>query len=128
MAAATPFSPSSMSSICSCSSKLLKPESKTLDLPLGFLSSYASRTALYSLKTRASIKNGFGSGHGSALGARMVSAPPMKAPTILDFETSVFNKEKISLAGHEEVLLYSFHLMKTLRLFLIFFCLSIYLL
>lgn len=99
-AAATSFSPSSISTTCS-STKALKPDSKTLAFPLGFLSSSASRTALNSLKTRAS---GFGSGHGSGLAARMVSAPAINAPVILDFETSVFKKEKISLAGHEEVI------------------------
>jgi ketol-acid reductoisomerase len=37
--------------------------------------------------------------------AAMVSAAPAvgKAMPSLDFETSVFNKEKVSLAGHEEV-------------------------
>jgi hypothetical protein len=35
----------------------------------------------------------------------MVSAPPAVGTAMpsLDFETSVFNKEKVSLAGHEEV-------------------------
>ena len=33
----------------------------------------------------------------------MVSAPTIKHQTILDFETSVFKKEKISMAGHDEV-------------------------
>ncbi|KAL5571014.1 hypothetical protein UlMin_020611 [Ulmus minor] len=32
----------------------------------------------------------------------MVSAPTIKSPTKLDFETSVFKKEKINLAGHDE--------------------------
>lgn len=43
-------------------------------------------------------------GRGSALGARMVSAPSIgKAAPFLDFETSVFKKEKITLAGNDEV-------------------------
>lgn len=32
----------------------------------------------------------------------MVSMPAIKSPTMIDFETSVFNKEKITLAGHDE--------------------------
>lgn len=47
--------------------------------------------------------NGAAPGRGSALGCRMVSAPAIKPLTSLDFETSVFKKEKINLAGHEEV-------------------------
>ncbi|GJR73397.1 ketol-acid reductoisomerase, chloroplastic-like protein [Tanacetum coccineum] len=40
---------------------------------------------------------------GSALGAKMVSAPVIsRPPTLLDFETSVFNKEKINLDGYDE--------------------------
>ncbi|GJZ14413.1 hypothetical protein Tco_0549643 [Tanacetum coccineum] len=42
---------------------------------------------------------------GFALGAKMVSAPVIsRPPTLLDFETSVFNKEKINLAGYDEVI------------------------
>ncbi|PHT73105.1 hypothetical protein T459_23890 [Capsicum annuum] len=34
----------------------------------------------------------------------MVATPTaVKAPISLDFETSVFNKEKVTLSGHEEV-------------------------
>lgn len=32
----------------------------------------------------------------------MVSSSAVKAPVSLDFETSVFKKEKVSLAGYEE--------------------------
>ena len=32
----------------------------------------------------------------------MVSMPAIKPPTTLDFETSVFKKEKVTLAGHDE--------------------------
>lgn len=42
-------------------------------------------------------------GGGSVLGARMVSVPAIKPLTSLAFETSVFKKEKIDLAGHDEV-------------------------
>lgn len=40
---------------------------------------------------------------GGALGTRMVSAPPVTLPASLDFETSIFKKERINLAGHDEV-------------------------
>ncbi|KAL0306807.1 UNVERIFIED_CONTAM: Ketol-acid reductoisomerase, chloroplastic [Sesamum radiatum] len=78
------------------SSKALKPSSKAPALSLGFLSS--SSPSLRSL--RASRAGSPASG--SALAARMVSAPTMKPPALLDFETSVFTKEKINLAGHDE--------------------------
>ncbi|XP_030958865.1 lipoyl synthase, chloroplastic-like [Quercus lobata] len=32
----------------------------------------------------------------------MVSVPAIKAPTLLDFDTKVFKKEKVNLDGHEE--------------------------
>ncbi|XP_076906183.1 ketol-acid reductoisomerase, chloroplastic-like [Bidens hawaiensis] len=51
--------------------------------------------------TSRSLKAAARSG-GSALGAKMVSAPAITRPTLLDFDTSVFNKEKINLAGHDE--------------------------
>ncbi|WVZ03573.1 hypothetical protein V8G54_024379 [Vigna mungo] len=38
----------------------------------------------------------------AALGARNVAAPAVAPPPSLDFETSVFLKEKINLAGHDE--------------------------
>ncbi|XP_020596446.1 ketol-acid reductoisomerase, chloroplastic isoform X2 [Phalaenopsis equestris] len=42
-------------------------------------------------------------GGGAVLGARMVAAPIISNPVpSLDFETSVFKKEKVNLAGHEE--------------------------
>ncbi|XP_074569733.1 ketol-acid reductoisomerase, chloroplastic-like [Curcuma longa] len=42
-------------------------------------------------------------GRGSALGAQMVSVPSIgKAAPFLDFETSVFKKEKVTLSGNEE--------------------------
>ena len=46
---------------------------------------------------------GGGNAVGSALGARMVSAPAIKPLISLDFDTSVFKKEKVNLAGHDEV-------------------------
>ncbi|KAF5952626.1 hypothetical protein HYC85_010570 [Camellia sinensis] len=99
MSAATSFSPSvaAAAGSASSSSKTLKPASKTLGFNLGFLSSSSSKTALKSLKAQVMLGNRFGLG--SALGARMDSMPEM---TSLDFESSVFKKEKITLAGHDE--------------------------
>ncbi|KAF8407178.1 hypothetical protein HHK36_006304 [Tetracentron sinense] len=102
MAAATSFAPSvaatPSSSSSSSSSKTLKPVLKTVGLNLGFISS--SKT-LKPLIARVFTRNASLSG-GSALGARMVSMPAIKPMTSLDFETSVFKKEKVTLAGHEE--------------------------
>ncbi|KAG2411289.1 hypothetical protein I3760_Q014500 [Carya illinoinensis] len=39
---------------------------------------------------------------GSALGAKMVSVPAIKPLTLLDFETKVFKKENVNLAGNDE--------------------------
>ncbi|CAL5330988.1 unnamed protein product [Camellia sinensis] len=99
MSAATSFSPSvaAAAGSASSSSKTLKPASKTLGFNLGFLSSSSSKTALKSLKAQVMLGNRVGLG--SAPGARMDSMPEM---TSLDFESSVFKKEKITLAGHDE--------------------------
>ncbi|RHN45073.1 Ketol-acid reductoisomerase [Medicago truncatula] len=35
----------------------------------------------------------------------MVSAPPATLPAKLDFETSIFKKERVNLAGHEEFIM-----------------------
>ncbi|RID47442.1 hypothetical protein BRARA_I04036 [Brassica rapa] len=43
-----------------------------------------------------------GNGTGSSLSARMVASSAVRAPVSLDFETSVFKKEKVSLAGYDE--------------------------
>ncbi|CAL5380783.1 unnamed protein product [Camellia sinensis] len=99
MLATTSFSPSvaAAAGSASSSSKTLKPASKTLGFNLGFLLSSSSKTALKSLKAQVMLGNRVGLG--SALGARMVSMPEM---TSLDFDSSVFKKEKITLAGHDE--------------------------
>ncbi|KAL0354055.1 UNVERIFIED_CONTAM: Ketol-acid reductoisomerase, chloroplastic [Sesamum angustifolium] len=78
------------------SSKALKPSSKAPALSLGFLSSSSPSLRLLRASRAGSPASG------SALAARMVSAPTMKPPALLDFETSVFTKEKINLAGHDE--------------------------
>ncbi|KAL9355485.1 hypothetical protein Peur_053455 [Populus x canadensis] len=63
---------------------------------LGFSSSVSS-------KTFKPLKASHGNVTGGVLGAKMVSSVPSVKPLIsLDFETSVFKKEKISLAGHNE--------------------------
>ncbi|KAK9285593.1 hypothetical protein L1049_024788 [Liquidambar formosana] len=99
MTAAASFSPSfSSPSSSSPSSKTLKPAPKTLGLNLGFLSS--SSKSLKPLTAARVLPSH--SGSGSALRVRMVSMPAVKPPTLLDFETSVFKKEKVTLAGHDE--------------------------
>lgn len=93
MAAATSFS----QIFAQCSAKSLKHTPKVpLRSNLGFNSS--SSRSLWAL-TAGAASNGAG-----ALGATMVSAPASIKPLpVLDFETSVFKKEKVTLAGHSEV-------------------------
>ncbi|XP_010524055.1 PREDICTED: ketol-acid reductoisomerase, chloroplastic-like [Tarenaya hassleriana] len=99
MAAATT---SSIAPSFSChslsSSKNPRPaKPSTVSLPkIGFLSSCSNPLRPF---MAAVAGNG---GSGSSVAARMVSAPAIKTPISLDFETSVFKKEKISLAGHDE--------------------------
>ncbi|MCL7051888.1 hypothetical protein MKW94_018066 [Papaver nudicaule] len=97
MAAATSFSPSS---IAAASSKTLNPKSSSSPLGsnLGFLSS--SSKTLKAL--RASNINVSSSAVGSASASCMSVAAPVKPLTTLDFETSVFKKEKVTLAGNDE--------------------------
>lgn len=97
--AATSFSLSSSSSSVPVP-KLLKPSA----LNLGFLGSSSSNTALNSLKVRAFPSRATNNG-GSALSTQMVSAPSSINPpssATFDFESSIFNKEKITLSGHDE--------------------------
>ncbi|XP_060211425.1 ketol-acid reductoisomerase, chloroplastic-like [Lycium barbarum] len=90
-AAATSFCISA-SSTSSSSTKSLKVP--TLSSNLGFPSS--SFKPLGATESLSSTRNG-------ALNARMVAAPAtIKPPISLDFETSVFNKEKVTLAGRDE--------------------------
>ncbi|CAN4105046.1 unnamed protein product [Withania somnifera] len=98
MAAATSFSISTSTPPSSSSSKSLKP---SMTSNLGFLSSSAA--SLKPLKAKVAVSCG-NSSSGGALAARMVSAPAaaVKAPASFDFETSVFNKEKVTLAGNDE--------------------------
>nr|XP_016450319.1 PREDICTED: ketol-acid reductoisomerase, chloroplastic-like [Nicotiana tabacum] len=97
MAAATVTS-FSISSSTSSASKSLKP---ALSGSLGFLSSLSP--SLKPLKAKSLSCNSSRSSSGASLSARMVAAPAtIKAPFSLDFETSVFKKEKVTLAGHDE--------------------------
>ncbi|VFQ64444.1 unnamed protein product [Cuscuta campestris] len=82
-------------SSAAASSKTLNPVTSAVPRSIGFISSsnFSSRP----LRARALPS------FGSALAAHTVSAPAtIPAPSPLDFETSVFNKEKITLAGHDE--------------------------
>ncbi|ESQ44221.1 hypothetical protein EUTSA_v10005853mg [Eutrema salsugineum] len=102
MAAATSsIAPSLSCPSPSSSSKTLRSsKARALALPnIGFLSS-ASKS-LRSL-TATFAGNGIGSATGSSLSARMVASSAVRTPVSLDFETSVFQKEKVSLAGYEE--------------------------
>lgn len=105
--ATTSFSIStSSSSAVSSSSKSLKP---ALSSNLGFLST--SSLSLKALRAKSYSYNV--SSSGGPLSVRMVAAPAaVKAPMSLDFETSVFKKEKVTLSGHDEV-----NLFPSLRLF-----------
>ncbi|KAK4714427.1 hypothetical protein R3W88_020334 [Solanum pinnatisectum] len=96
-AAATSFSITT-STPPSSSSKSLKP---SLIGNLGFLSS--STPSLKPLRAQAVVSSGSSNSDGGALAARMVAAPAtVKAPASFDFETSVFKKEKVTLAGNDE--------------------------
>uniref|UniRef100_A0A7N0T2V3 KARI N-terminal Rossmann domain-containing protein n=1 Tax=Kalanchoe fedtschenkoi TaxID=63787 RepID=A0A7N0T2V3_KALFE len=66
---------------------------------LGFLASSFNNSALTKPLTVGRTRR-----NGAALGARMVSVPAasVKSAPALDFDTKVFNKEKVSLAGHDE--------------------------
>ncbi|KAG6756027.1 hypothetical protein POTOM_039443 [Populus tomentosa] len=96
MAAATSFSSTLTTPT---PSKTLKPASSRSLLcnsNLGFSSSLSSKT----FKPLKASSDNISAG---VLGAKMVSSVPSVKPMIsLDFETSVFKKEKVSLAGHDE--------------------------
>uniref|UniRef100_A0A3Q7HC76 Ketol-acid reductoisomerase, chloroplastic n=1 Tax=Solanum lycopersicum TaxID=4081 RepID=A0A3Q7HC76_SOLLC len=99
-AAATSFSitTSTPPSSSASSTKSLKP---SLVGNLGFLSS--STPSLKPLRAQAAVSSSSSNSGGGALAARMVAAPAtVKAPASFDFETSVFKKEKVTLAGNDE--------------------------
>ncbi|RRT69046.1 hypothetical protein B296_00017096 [Ensete ventricosum] len=79
--------------------KIQKPAPGTL-----VLGSSAASLSSSSMSLRHVVPAGGRGGRSAVHGARMVSVPSVeKPPPSLDFETSVFNKEKITLAGHVEV-------------------------
>ncbi|URE11605.1 Ketol-acid reductoisomerase [Musa troglodytarum] len=78
--------------------KIQKPAPGTL-----VLGSSAASLSSSSISLRHVVPAGGGGGRSAAFGARMVSVPSVeKPPPSLDFETSVFKAEKITLAGHDE--------------------------
>ncbi|KAH6833508.1 ketol-acid reductoisomerase [Perilla frutescens var. hirtella] len=93
MAAAAP---TSFSSSTTASTRALNPPSKAPATSLSFLSS--SSPSLKSLRSSRAAPPA----SGSAMAARMVSVPAIKPQEALDFQTSVFTKEKVNLAGHDE--------------------------
>ncbi|XP_073312586.1 ketol-acid reductoisomerase, chloroplastic-like [Primulina huaijiensis] len=95
-AASTCFSTTTSST---SSSIYLNAPSKLSSTSLSFLSS--SSPSLKPLRAAATAR-GEASAAGSAITARMVSVPAIKSPASLDFDSSVFTKEKINLAGHDE--------------------------
>ncbi|KAE9599915.1 putative ketol-acid reductoisomerase (NADP(+)) [Lupinus albus] len=93
MAATTSFSPA----ISAAPETLAKPVTRSFATTSFAAQPLSSKLSFKSLSLRRCIAGG------SAVGARMVSAPAIsKTPALLDFETSVFKKEKISLAGNDE--------------------------
>ncbi|KAM0067196.1 putative ketol-acid reductoisomerase (NADP(+)) [Helianthus debilis subsp. tardiflorus] len=85
------------SSVPPTTSSSPSPTLKTLGFTTTFLS---SKTSFKSLHARVFPSN---MTYFSIMGARMVASPTItKSPVSLDFETSVFKKEKVNLAGHEE--------------------------
>ena len=84
-----------------------REKSDTLAKPASTRTFSATNLALQSSSSKLGFKSlklhRCAAAAGSALGARMVSAPAVKAPALLDFDTKVFKKEKINLAGHDEV-------------------------
>ncbi|OAY26318.1 ketol-acid reductoisomerase, chloroplastic [Manihot esculenta] len=78
-------------------SSSLKPNASRSSL--GFASS--SSPSLKSLVSRVHTRQIASSSGSSSLSVKMVSVPSI-AQTSLDFDTSVFKKEKVTLAGHDE--------------------------
>ncbi|XP_057955579.1 ketol-acid reductoisomerase, chloroplastic [Malania oleifera] len=97
---------SSMLAATSFSLSLSIPPSETLKpaLPqaqssrLGFLSSFSSAKALWPLKARVLQSRG----GGGTLRVRMVAVPALTPQTMHDFNTFVFKKERVTLAGNDE--------------------------
>ncbi|KAJ0670377.1 putative ketol-acid reductoisomerase (NADP(+)) [Helianthus annuus] len=85
------------SSVPPTTSSSPSPTLKTLGFTTTFLSSKTSFKSLHACVFPSNMTSV------SVMGARMVASPTItKSPVSLDFETSVFKKEKVNLAGHEE--------------------------
>ncbi|CAH9135489.1 unnamed protein product, partial [Cuscuta epithymum] len=99
MAAAASTSVSVSTPYSSSFRNTLNPPTSSLPHSIRFISS--SNSSLKALHARALPS--FGSASASALSAHSVSAPAtIQAQPPLDFETSLFKKEKITLAGRDE--------------------------
>ncbi|XP_026401213.1 ketol-acid reductoisomerase, chloroplastic-like isoform X2 [Papaver somniferum] len=90
----------------SCSFKTLKllhstSSSSSLGFRVGFLSS-SSKTLKFLLIRVSNNNVSFPIGSSLLASRMMVSVPDTKRLTALDFETSVFYKEKVTLAGNDE--------------------------
>ncbi|KAL6553803.1 hypothetical protein OROMI_019476 [Orobanche minor] len=97
MAAAAPTAFSTSHPIATSSPKPSIPPARAPPISVGFLPSSSPSLKLLRAASRATSP-----ACGSALPTRMVSAPAIKTPAYLDFDTSVFTKEKINLAGYDE--------------------------
>ncbi|EPS61660.1 hypothetical protein M569_13135 [Genlisea aurea] len=91
--------PSSFSSATVASTAARFCPSKLSTVSLGFISS--SSSSLKPLQAAVASRCG-PPASGSSVATRMISVPAIKPPASLDFDTSVFTKEKINLAGHDE--------------------------
>ncbi|KAI4319749.1 hypothetical protein MLD38_033311 [Melastoma candidum] len=103
MAAAAGTSFSSSAAPAPSSSSVPKAQ-KPSSVNLGFLSSSSCFSTLKSLKSSSFVPNRGNESSSSSLGTRMMVSVPKTAKPIesLDFKTTVFKKEKINLAGHDE--------------------------
>ncbi|KAK6932670.1 Ketol-acid reductoisomerase, N-terminal [Dillenia turbinata] len=104
--AATSVFTQSISTIPSSSSSS-DVSGKSQALKLGVISSFSSSSSYSNVFKSLRISCGSsstsnGGGRGSCLGTKMVSSPSVLSPKFLDFESTVFKKEKVTLAGHDE--------------------------
>jgi len=107
-----------MAAVTSSCSTAISASSKTLTKPT--TTSFAAANLSFSKLYPQSVKARRCTAVGGAVGARMVSAPPATLPAKLDFETSIFKKERVNLAGHEEV-----WVSQKLSIFIFYFCVMI---
>ncbi|CAN6443821.1 unnamed protein product [Victoria cruziana] len=94
--------PLSASTLISSSSGGAAASSRPRDGRLPLKSVSLSSSACLSSPTQLLRTTWKSTGGKGALGAQMVAVPAVKQETVLDFETSVFKKEKVTLAGHDE--------------------------